>query len=165
MDLERWMMGDPARVYERIETMKQRRFKPKLIRENPFHMTADESAQIEDLLTIWYEYTRAYMPKLGAPRSSVSCREYESTDVHQSGSDVDDKLDRITAESVEWAINHLDYLMQAAIGTHCRNRVSKAAVWRNPRLGTPEQAHAKYQEAKGLLLPWLKQRDLIKYCA
>lgn len=170
MALEGWRYGDPARVYERIEEAEQRRHarsrqgkaqKARIGIEQLFAgdaMTQDESEQIERLLAVWYDYEKAYRPALGAPRVSVSCRDHEAGEVHDTGADRDDKLERLTAEAVGSAIDELPYLQRSAIGVHCRNMRASAAVHRNPRIG---DQHAAYQEAKTALLPKLRRKGLL----
>ncbi len=122
-------------------------------------MTLDESQQIEDLLVIWYRYERAYMPHLGAPRVSPSCRSHDSGDVHQDAEDRDDDLERLKAQVIAKCIDELHYMHRAAIGVHMRNKVAGVSVHRNPRI---EDQHTTYQAAKAELLPRLKKCELIK---
>jgi|GEM_PF-1317234 len=162
-------MRDPALVYERIEEAEQKRHarsrqgkseRARIGIEQLFAgepMTQDESEQIERLLAVWYDYENAYRPALGAPRVSVSCRDHEAGEVHDTGADRDDKLDRLTAEAVGSCIDELPYMQRAVIGVHCRNR--HAAVHRNPRI---EDQHVAYQEAKEALLPKLRRKGLVK---
>lgn len=153
MTLESWRWRDPADVYEREET---RRLKARLA------MTNEESARIEDLLMTWYEYERRYRPALGAPRVSVSCRGYQpdSGDVHESGSDWDERLNRVTAETVSFCLDKLAVPHRAAIGVHCRNKAAGASVWRSPRV-IGEQ-HEVYQAAKEALHPHFKRAGLME---
>jgi len=168
---ESWCYGDPARVYERIEEAEQRRrAKSRQVKAQTARigieqlfagepMTQDESEQIERLLAVWYDYENAYRPALGAPRVSVSCRDHEAGEVHDTGADRDDKLDRLTAEAVGSAIDELPYMQRAVIGVHCRNIRAPVAVHRNPRI---EDQHAAYQGAKEALLPKLRRKGLVK---
>lgn len=166
-------MGDPSRVYERIETAEQRRIersaKTKAARarvgiEGLFgevKLTEDESIQIENLLMVWYVYEARYRPALSGPRVSPSCRGYNAGEVHDDGDDKDAKINQIEAEAVAACIDELHYLERAAISLHMRNRIGPA-VWRNARIGTVEDAHRKYQEAKMSLYPRLKQKGLLE---
>lgn len=124
-------------------------------------MTLDESQQIEDLLMIWYRYERAYMPHLGAPRVSPSCRGHDpdSGDVHQDAEDRDDDLERMKAQVIAKCIDEMHYMHRAAIGVHMRNRTAGVSVHSNPRI---EDQHTTYQTAKADLLPRLKKCELIK---
>jgi hypothetical protein len=122
-------------------------------------MTQDESEKIEELLMVWYDYENSYRPALGAPRVSASCRDHrpDSGEVHDTGADRDDMLERLTAETVGACIDELPYMQRAAIGVHCRNRRASATVHRNPRI---EDQHAAYQEAKAALCPRLRVRGM-----
>lgn len=163
-------LRDPAVVCERIEEEEQRRYarsrqgkteKAKIGIEQLFareSMTQDESEQIERLLVVWYDYENAYRPPLGAPRMSVSCRDHEAGEVHDTGADRDDKLERLTAEAVGSAIDELPYLQRAAIGVHCRNARAAAQVHRNPRIA---DQHAAYHDAKAALAPLLRRKGLL----
>lgn len=122
-------------------------------------MTQDESQQVEELLQIWYDYEAAYMPALGAPRVSPSCRGHDPGKVHDTGDDRDAKLNKITAKAVESCVDQLHYLQRAAIGVHFRNKKAGAASHGNPRI---EEQHAKYQEAKLALWPLLKRKGLVR---
>lgn len=122
-------------------------------------MTQEESQQIEDLLLTWYEYEKAYLPALGAPRVSVSCKGHDAGGVHDDGDDRDARLNRITAEAVEACVDELPFMMRAAIGVHLRNKSVGVAVHRNPRI---EDQHAAYQEAKHAVWPKMKKRGLIR---
>src|SRR5690348_18140252 len=118
---ESWLYGDPAKVYERIEERERRatskRAKAERARigiEQLFvgePMTQDESEKIEDLLMVWYDYERRYRVALGAPRVSVSCRDHQpdTGDIHETGADRDDRLERLTAEAVGACIAELSY--------------------------------------------------------
>lgn len=125
-------------------------------------MTADESDQIEDLLMVWYDHTSAYRPALGAPKVSVSCREYESGDVHESGGDVDDKIDIARAETMDFCIDKLTVPQRSAIGVHCRNKRAGASVWRSARVIGSQ--HAAYLDAKSALYPHIKKAGLLIDC-
>jgi len=123
-------------------------------------MTQDESEQIEELLDIWYDYERSYMPALGVPRVSVSCRNHEPEkgDTHATGADRDDLLNRLKAEAVAACVDELHYLQRAAINVHMRNKRVRAQVFKNPRI---EDQHRAYQTAKVELKPRLKRKGLI----
>lgn len=125
-------------------------------------MDQDQSAQVEELLSIWYDYEASYMPALGAPRVSPSCRGHDPGKVHDTGDDRDAKLNKITAEAVGSCVDELHYLQRAAIGVHFRNKRVGVSVRRSPRLGSAEEQHEKYQEAKLALLPKLRRKGLIK---
>lgn len=122
-------------------------------------MTQDESQQVEELLQVWYDYEASYMPALGAPRISPSCRGYNPGGVHETADDRDSKLNRITAEAVSSCIDELHYLQRAAIGVHFRNKYAGVSVHKNPRI---EEQHQAYQDAKISLLPKLNRKGLIK---
>lgn len=175
MAYERWLYGDPCRVLERKQEQEQRqRARSKQCRQERARagieqlfkgeaMTQDESEQIEGLLETWYRYEAAYMPALGGPKVSPSCRGHvpDSGDVYASSDDRDAKLEKATAEAVAACVDELHYLERAAINLHMRNKVGPA-VYRNPRLGDIEESHAKYQVAKGKLWPMLKRRGMVK---
>lgn len=152
MKIESWRYRDPAKVYERDETHKLNARLP---------MTPSESREIEDLLMTWYEYERRYRPHLGAPRISISCREYrpDSGDVHQSGLDVDDELTTLKARAVSMCVDKLAIPHRAAIGIHCRNKAAGVHVWRSPRvIGEQDEV---YEAAKEALHPHLIRAGLM----
>lgn len=167
MAYERWMYADPARVLERKQEQQARsrqgrRERAKAGLQALFEggsMTQDESQQVEELLQVWYDYEASYMPALGAPRISPSCRGYNPGGVHETADDRDSKLNRITAEAVSSCIDELHYLQRAAIGVHFRNKYAGVSVHKNPRI---EEQHQAYQDAKISLLPKLNRKGLIK---
>ncbi len=91
----------------------------------------------------------------------MSCKghEPEKGDTHATGSDRDELLERITAEAVEACVDELPVMQRAAISVHMRNRTTRQAVHRNPRI---EDQHRAYQEAKMALRPKLKRKGLVK---
>src|SRR5690625_3054380 len=165
--IEKWEMRDPMlvlqRKQERAARSKQaRQAKAREALEALFEgedMTQDESMQVEELLSIWYDYEASYMPALGAPRVSPSCRGYDPGKVYDTGYDRDARLNKITAEAVGACVDELHYLQRAAIGVHFRNKKAGAAAHGNPSI---EEQHAKYQEAKLALWPLLKRKGLVR---
>lgn len=125
-------------------------------------MTEDQSFQVEELLSVWYDHENSYRPALGAPRVSPSCRGHDPGDVYADADDRDAKLNKITAEAVGACVDELHYLMRAAIGVHFRNKRVGVSIHRNPRLGSFEEMHEKYQEAKAALWPKLKRKGLVR---
>src|SRR5699024_126125 len=167
MAFERWMYADPARVLERKQEIQARsrqgrRERAKAGLQALFEgeaMTQDESQQVEELLSVWYDYEDSYRPALGAPRVSPSCRGHDPGKVHDTGEDRDAQLNKITAEAVGSCVDELHYLHRAAIGVHFRNKRAGVSVRRNPRI---EEQHAAYQEAKLALWPLLKRKGLVR---
>lgn len=170
-DLMKWEMRDPMLVLQRKQEKAARTKQGKaetakagldqLFKEPT--LDQDTSAQIDDLLETWYRYEAAYMPALGGPRVSPSCRGHvpDSGDVHNTACDRDAKLEQVTAEAVSACVDELVLLHRVAIQNRMRNRVARAAVFRHPMLGTPEQAHELYQEAKGKLWPMMKRKGMV----
>jgi len=123
-------------------------------------MTQDQSAEVEGLLDEWYGWARAQREFLGHSRVSPMFRNVDSSEVHDTGGDIDARLHNITAEMVDSCLNDLKVLERAAIEVHLRNKVQ--AVHRNPRLGTVEQQHRAYIDAKERLFPILRRKGLVK---
>ena len=147
---ERWQRMDPCSVLERKQEMALRRVRG---------MTQDQSDEVEALLDEWYGWARAQREFLGHSRISPMFRNVDSSEVHDSGDDVDNRLHNITAEMVDSCLGQLKVLERAAIEMHMRNKV--AAVFRNPRLGTPAQQHQAYLDAKERLFPILRRKGLV----
>lgn len=122
-------------------------------------MTQDQSDDIEALLDEWYGWARAQREFLGHSKVSPMFRQVDSSEVHDDGFLIDEKLHSVTAEMVDACLNELAVLERAAIDVHLRNKV--AAVHRNPRLGTVEQQHRAYLDAKERLFPILKRKGLV----
>jgi len=171
-DLPRWMMGDPAKVYEQIEEGRRKRARREL-KVDPFGaiwrkgavvMTRDESEQIEELLLTWYYWADAHREQLGYRRVSPGFQYADSTEVHEDDDDRDARLNRYVAEQVDACLLALPVDLRAAVGIHTANRAAGNEVYRNPRC-TPEEQHRRYQEAKLQMLPLLRRRDLIKIAA
>lgn len=144
-------MGDPAKVYERMEDMRLRR---KSI------MTPEQNEEVEALLEEWYGWARAQREFLGHSKISPMFRNIDWSEVHDTGSDVDARLHNITAEMVDACLGELMVLERAAIEMNMRNKAQ--AVFRNPRLGTPQQQHQAYLDAKERLFPILRRKGLVK---
>lgn len=172
-ELMRWEYGDPARILERRQEMREaaRPFvKWADIRVDPFGavwfggkqaMTRDESEQIETLVMHWYRWTSMYRPHLSGPRMSAFAREAASDYVHESREDMDARLEAMTAEQVDVCIDALRWQLRSAIGIHAANKAAGNQVYENPRM-TRDQQHAAYQEAKAELLRPLIARGLVK---
>src|SRR5699024_5060132 len=167
MAYERWRYDDPALVLERKQERQDRSRQGRRERAQAGlqalfggePMTQDESQQVEELLSVWYDYEASYRPALRAPRVSPSCRGHAPGHVHDTGDDRDAKLNKITAEAVGSCVDELHYLQRAAIGVHFRNKRAGVSVRRNPRI---EEQHAAYQEAKLALWPLLKRKGLVR---
>jgi len=167
MAYERINYMDPMLVLERKQERQARSRQGRQVRareslEALFEgesMTQDESQQVEELLSVWFDYEDSYRPALGAPRVSPSCRGHDPGKVHDTGDDRDAKLNKITAEAVGSCVDELHYLQRAAIGVHFRNKKAGAAAHGNPSI---EEQHAKYQEAKLALWPLLKRKGLVR---
>lgn len=170
--LRRWERDDPAAVLERKQDQQVRhraRANWKEIRIDPFGvmwfgkeqvMTREESEQIEALVMVWFRWTRAYRPNLGAGRVSIYARGMRES-VETDADEIDQRLAAAQAEQVDVCIDSLRWQLRAAIGIHAGNKAAGACVFSNPRL-TAEQQHAAYQEAKAELMPLLRKRGLIR---
>ena len=128
-------------------------------------MTPDQSAEIEELLEIWYRWNRVYRAALGAPRAAPYARDSQSGDGEGECEDDDEatdaRLDAETAEQVEACIDSLpDWRHRSAIGLSMANKHGPK-VFRHNRYNI-EQAHALYQEAKKILMPMLRRRQLMR---
>lgn len=148
MALESWQYMDPAKVLERMES-----------RQRGSQMTQDQSDDIEALLEEWYGWARAQREHLGHSKVSPMFRQVDSSEVHDDGFAIDERLHNITAEMVDACLNELGVMERAAIDVHLRNKVAR--VHRNPRLGTVEQQHRAYLDAKERLFPILKLKGLV----
>ncbi|MGF6837044.1 hypothetical protein QF001_000911 [Paraburkholderia youngii] len=129
-------------------------------------MTQDQSEQVEELLLAWHRWQSAYSEKLGMPRCSPTCREYEIPAKNQTNQErseaVDAKIFKRNGEAVDACVDALPrWEHRAAIQTSMTNKRAGYVVFSNPRL-SPEQSHEFYQEAKSLLLPKFEARGLIK---
>jgi len=163
-----WMYQDPSIVCEQLEAMRNKRARkdrPPTIEDlfSEVPVTKDESAQLEELLMIWYHWSRAYREQLGYSRVSPGFKNADTSDVYDDADDQDAKINRYIAEQVDVCLSTLPVEQRAAVGIHTKNKDTGNAVWRNPRCPmTPEQQHVAYQAAKATLLPMLRKRDLVK---
>jgi hypothetical protein len=123
-------------------------------------MTEDQSAQVEDLLQVWYAWTMRYRPPLGAPRAAIYARCLESSDIYADAEEIDARIAAEQARQVEACIDTLSPLHKSVVGIHAANRYVGQAVFKNPRL-TPEATHALYIEAKQLMFPLLVSCSLL----
>jgi hypothetical protein len=129
-------------------------------------MTQDESAQVEDLLLAWHRWQDCYSEKLGLPRCSPTCREYEiparsQTDQERSEV-VDAKIWKRNSEAVDVCVDALPrWEHRASVQMSMTNKRAGYSVFSNPRLSA-EESHQYYQDAKELLLPKFTARGLIK---
>lgn len=128
-------------------------------------MTLEQSEEIEDLLAIWYDWSQAYKPALGAPPASPFARLAKSSEANYHADDAaeiaDERINSDLAEQVDLCIDELPGVKyRAAIDTSMRNKRGPA-VWRSGRHSIEEQ-HQIYQEAKGLLMPLLRKRGVMR---
>ena len=123
-------------------------------------MTQDESEQIEDLILVWFHWSKAHREQLGYSRVSPGFVHAQTHEVYDDNDDRNAKLARYTAEQVEACINTLDVLLRAAVGIHAANKAAGASVFRSPRLTRDEQ-HAMYKAAKDALFPMFVRRNLV----
>jgi len=124
-------------------------------------MTQDESEQIEELILVWYYWSKAHREQLSYSRVSPGFEHAQTHDVYDDNDDRDAKLNRYNAEQVDVCLNTLDVLLRAAVGLHAANKAAGASVFSSPRL-TREEQHAMYKVAKEALLPMLRKRLLIR---
>ena len=124
-------------------------------------MTEKQSAQVEDLLQVWYAWTMRYRPALGAPRASIYARGSESSDVYADADEIDARIDAEQARQVDACIDTLDTLHKSVIGIHAANRYVGSAVFSNPRL-TPETSRMLYLEARQTIFALLVNRGYIE---
>ena len=129
--------------------------------EMAIQMTDDESAQVEDLLQVWYGWTSRYRPALGAPRTSIYARGSESSDVYADADDVDARIKAEQARQVDACIDTLSGQYRSVVGIHAANHYFGSAVFRNPRL-TVEETHTLYLEAKQIIFLLLANRGHIQ---
>ena len=127
-------------------------------------MTDDESAQVEDLLMVWYGWTSRYRPALGAPRASIYAPGSESSDIYSDADEIDARIEAVQAKQVDACIDTLSGAHRSAIGIHAANRFLGTAVFKNPRF-SPEAMHAMYSAAKQILFPLLVNCGLVRTTA
>ncbi|PQV50988.1 hypothetical protein [Paraburkholderia sp. BL21I4N1] len=124
-------------------------------------IAADE---IDAVLTEWYEWSQAYEPALGHGRASASCRDFKISNQWMDYDDLSDTVDRqlrtATGEAVDPLIQKLSLDHRVAVMTAVRNFVAGAAVFRNPR--NPSTQDADYAEAKRVMRPGLLAKSLIR---
>ncbi len=123
-------------------------------------MTEDQSAQVEDLLQVWYAWTMRYRPPLGAPRASIYARSSESSDIYADADEIDARIEAEKAKQVDACVDTLSTLHKSVVGIHAANLYAGRAVFRNSRL-TPEATHALYLEAKEIIWPLLVKQGLV----
>lgn len=128
-------------------------------------MTNDESNQIEEILSAWYEWQSGYTVNLGAGRVDPACRNFDESDryatIEERTEAAERKAQRKQAELVDLCVDALSWQQRAAIQTHMKNKSCGVVVWSNMRL-TLEEVHVLYQTAKESLLPLLGKRGMIK---
>lgn len=109
--------------------------------------------QADFLLVEWYEWSRAYRPKLGAPRIAPYCREASSSRQYDDSTEAScGRLHTQQMEAVEFCVDQLDGALQRAIGIEMRNRQG-SRVWRDP-------AGTRFAHALDALVPIMRKRGL-----
>jgi hypothetical protein len=128
-------------------------------------MSDDESTQIEEILSAWYEWQSGYTVNLGAGRVDPACRNFDESDryatIEERTHEAERKAQRKQAEIVDLCVDMLTWQQRASIQTHMKNKFCGVEVWSNMRL-TLEEVHVLYQSAKETLLPSLRKRGMIK---
>ncbi|MFY1914825.1 hypothetical protein ACOTB6_24940 [Achromobacter xylosoxidans] len=158
--LRRWERDDPAAVLERKQDQQVRhraRVNWKEIRIDPFGvmwfgkeqvMTREESEQIEALVMVWFRWTRAYRPNLGAGRVSIYARGMRES-VETDADEIDQRLAAAQAEQVDVCIDSLRWQLRAAIGIHAGNKAAGACVFSNLRRVFDDPAGPRYNIPPG----------------
>lgn len=127
-------------------------------------MTQDQSAQIEQLLSTWYQWqirqshaetlSHFYRPE------DRTCRKAESS---MTDEELDERAQQWAndqeSEQVQLCVDALPADQRAAISTSMRNKECGRAVWRSGRAG---DQHATYQVAKERLLLMFIARRLVR---
>jgi hypothetical protein len=124
-------------------------------------MTEEQSAQVEDLLQVWYAWTMRYRPPLGAPKASIYARGSESSDVYVDADEIDVRIEAEQARQVDACIDMLSTLHKSVVGIHAANSYVGSVVFRNPRL-TVEATHILYLEAKQILFTFFAMRRILR---
>ncbi|KVH55268.1 hypothetical protein [Burkholderia cepacia] len=136
-------------------------------------MTIDESNQIEELLSEWYNWQAGYVPSLGYGRVDPSCRGFSEDERTLTADERSEEADRKAAkkrvEQVDVCVDALTWQQRAAIQRHMKakqigalNEACGANVWSNPCGLDLSVAHASYKAAKAALYPCVKARGLLK---
>ena len=152
--LHKWEMGDPFEVCARREAIKRNQHKGGA-------MTQGESNQVEELIEIWYRWSMRYKPRLGAPRISAYGRGAGSSDTYVDSEEIDNRIESDKAEQIDACLDSLPWEKRSAVDVHACNLAAGNKVIRNKRMST-EQHHIEYQAAKGMLLPMLRKRGMIR---
>ncbi|AHG63171.1 hypothetical protein [Advenella mimigardefordensis] len=120
-------------------------------------MTQNESAQMEELLQVWWRHNRAYRPALDAPKACPFTREAKPDDTYIDGDEIDARIAANQAEQMEAEIDLLPFMHRAALSVTVGNKVLGNTIFKNPRISREEQ-HRMYQEAKEqLLMPFVRR--------
>lgn len=136
-------------------------------------MTIDESNQIEELLSEWYDWQAGYVPRLGFGRVDPSCRGFSEDEriltADERSEQADRKAAKKRAELVDVCVDTLTWQERAAIQRHMKtkrigamNVACGANVWSNRRGPDLSDAHANYHAAKEALYPRVSARGLLK---
>lgn len=123
-------------------------------------MTQDESEQVEELVMVWYHWSKSHREQLGYSRVSPGFVHAQTYEGYDDSDDRDAKIARYDAEQMDFCINQLEVLQRAAIGIHAANKAACNKIFRSPRMTTEEQ-HRAYKDAKQALLPMLVRRNLV----
>ena len=114
---------------------------------------ADDLQKADFLLVDWYEWSRAYRPKLGAPRCAPYCRESTPNRQYDDSTEAScGNLHTQQMEAVEFCIDQIGFDLQRAVGIEMRNRQG-AKVWRG-------QGAPLFAKALDALLPIMRKRGL-----
>lgn len=159
MALDSYLYRDPMLIVQEKQERELLRRRKRETRE----LTEDQSNEIEDLLRIWYEWNRTYGLALGAPRAAPYARETppEKGNVHDDAEIVEERINQDIASAVEWCLDALpEQKYRSAVGLTMANKYGPS-VFRSNRYSL-EERHEIYQEAKRLLMPLLRRRELMR---
>ena len=93
------------------------------------------TANLLDLLALWWRYESQQLPVLGYPRECPSCAGYKTSRQYDDGNGAAETDARgLVAVAVGRAVDSLPEPFRTALYLTARNRVTGVAVWFSPRL-------------------------------
>lgn len=115
-------------------------------------LTVEQSAELDDVLMIWFEWQRAFKEKLGVPsRSSFA----------MASCDVEHLQETYIAQQVDLEIDVLPIENRIALNICLMNKSLGIHVFRHPRY-SPDVLMKNYRTAKQMLYVPLKRRDVLE---
>lgn len=128
--------------------------------------TSSEAQKADELLLEYHDWSSHYMPNLGAPKVSASCKQARSSRQWEDSTEAScGRLYVNQMETVEFCLDQLPQALQSIIQTEMKNRADRRDAWRergNHKVWRQRDVLPSiiYIDARSLIIPIMRKRLL-----